>query len=248
MALRPFFLALQFLTRIPVPRHDSIEDKDLGYSLVYYPVAGLVIGGLLAFIAIFFSSLLPSNILAAVLLVIWIIITGALHIDGLADTADAWVGGLGDPKKTLDIMKDPSCGPVGVTAVFSVLLLKYVALSQLSQSPSSLAISILLIPVLARAFLILLFISIPYVREAGLGSVIKRHFPRSIAQSVFLISMGFIILLVGLKGVILIFITMLVFLLLGYFVMQRLGGMTGDTAGAMVEIIEAIGLIVLAVS
>ena len=107
--IRPFLVALQFLTRIPTPDINKITDKEIGMSQYYYPVIGLIIGLVLTGSSSLIS--LSTGVEAALLLAIWVVITGALHIDGLADCADAWIGGYGDKEKTLSIMKDPTKRP-----------------------------------------------------------------------------------------------------------------------------------------
>lgn len=107
--INPFLIALQFLTRLPVRIASEPDEKSIAQSLSYYPLVGLIIGALLAGIAWGLSGA-PVLLSAALLLVTWVLVTGGLHLDGLADSMDAWVGGLGDRERTLAIMKDPYCG------------------------------------------------------------------------------------------------------------------------------------------
>ena len=110
---RSLWVALQFLTRLPLPGMASIEDRERGYSLLWYPLVGLLIGGLLVMLAAVLSDI-SLLLRAALVLTAWVAITGALHLDGLADSADAWMGGLGNRERTLAIMNDPYCGPGAV--------------------------------------------------------------------------------------------------------------------------------------
>ena len=111
--MTPFFIALQFLTTFPIQLKAMPSKQQNGQSLLFYPVVGLIIGSILALIAFTLQSL-PIILLSSIILVVWIWLTGGLHLDGLADTADAWVGGFGDAERTLKIMKDPACGPICV--------------------------------------------------------------------------------------------------------------------------------------
>ena len=246
--LRPLLIALQFLTRIPTPQLDKIENKDLGASLLYYPFVGFLIGVFLLLIAFCFSSV-PSLVLAAISVVAWLAITGALHVDGLADTADAWIGGYGDKERTLSLMKDPTCGPMAVSAIVSILLVKTLALSELINAvfvvESMSMITLLIAPFIARTAVIVLFLTTDYVREGGLGDIIKRDLPRLPAQCVCGLALMLVLLMLGGKGLALILTVLLVFILLRMAFIQRLGGTTGDTAGALVEIIEVVTLVVL---
>ena len=135
-AIEPFLIALQFLTRLPVRLPGTPDERTIGNSLLYYPLVGVVIGVLL--VALFLALAdAPAGLRAALVLAAWVIVTGALHLDGLADSADAWAGGLGDREKTLAIMKDPYCSPAAVVTLVVVLLLKFAALHSLMQTTGS---------------------------------------------------------------------------------------------------------------
>ncbi|TNE83887.1 MAG: hypothetical protein EP334_00280, partial [Gammaproteobacteria bacterium] len=99
-------VALQFLTVVPVRVPGEITAESQGRSLLWYPAVGLLLGLVLVVVASLLSST-PSLLVAVVVLVLWVLLTGALHLDGLADCADALLGGLGDREKTLRLLKDP---------------------------------------------------------------------------------------------------------------------------------------------
>ena len=242
-----FWLALQFLTRLPVPRQEMPGDQDIGTSLLWYAPIGLLLGGLLYAVAWLVVDV--PNMLAAVLLLLgWVALTGILHLDGLADCADAWVGGHGSTERSLAIMKDPACGPAGVTALLLLLLLKFAALSALLQQ--GLLWPLLIIPLLARALLPLLFLTTTYVRPAGLGAAMAGHLPRRAAWWVLagvLLSVLVAPLLWPLLMPLLWQLALgaaLVFALIRRLSIHRLGGFTGDVAGALVVISEAVLLTV----
>ncbi len=233
--IRPFFIALQFLTRLPVRIAYQPDETSVGHSLAYYPLVGLIIGGLLAGSAWILSGA-PVLLSAGLLLVVWVLVTGGLHIDGLADSMDAWVGGFGNRERTLAIMKDPYCGPAGVVGIVLLLLLKFAALQAIIDSGSLTVL--LLVPVLGRTILLLLFITTPYVRENGLGTAIVSQLSRKLILLVFIATLVVIFLLVGIKSLWLIAVMLLVFILSRMLMIQRIGGMTGDVAGALVEVSE----------
>ena len=241
MTLRPLFIAVQFLTRLPVPTLRDIDARDIGYSLLYYPLVGLIIGAVLA--ALQWSLTGASvTLAAALLLVIWILITGGLHLDGLADSADAWAGGLGNRERTLAIMKDPCCGPMGVVALVAVLIVKFAALTTLVTASDWIAL--LVVPVIARTALPALFATTPYVRANGLGAPIAENLPRHGAIAVVgLVSIA-IPLVAGLHGLWMVLSGAVVFTALRRAMNARIGGMTGDTAGALVELLETSALAV----
>ena len=168
--IKAFFIALGLLTRIPIPKLFHVNENDskklFGWSVLFYPLIGLLIGGLLIFISWCLSQInLPAHglIEAGVLLAVWVLITGALHLDGLADSADAWLGGYGDQQRTLDIMKDPYSGPAAVVVLVIALLLKFSSLVTVEWQ------ALLLTPVLARTSVMVLLATTPYVRVGEIG-------------------------------------------------------------------------------
>jgi adenosylcobinamide-GDP ribazoletransferase len=185
---------------------------------------------------------------AALVLLAWVVLTGALHLDGLADSADAWVGGLGGTpterrSRTLEIMKDPRSGPAAVVAVVLVLLLKFAALASL---PMHAIVLLALAPLLARMALTLAFVTTPYVRQGGLGSGLVAA-PRFACWLSVFTGAG-ICVAMGWRGAIALAAAALVFVLWRRACIRRIGGTTGDTAGALAESIEAAVLVAIAIA
>jgi len=172
--MHPFLIALQFLTRLPLNVTGEWKAESVGQSLLYYPLVGLVIGVLLVFTASIFGND-RVMVVAAILLTVWVIISGGLHLDGLADSADAWAGGLGDRDRTLEIMKDSRAGPIAIVVLLLVLLLKFSVLNSIVEKESWQLL--IVAPVLARGLVILLFMTTPYVRGNGLGSDMAKYLP-----------------------------------------------------------------------
>lgn len=240
--MKPLLLAIQFLTRLPTPALSSLTPQDWGRSALAYPLVGLLVGLLLVVL----QYLLRQNdplLQAALLLAVWVLLTGGLHLDGLADTADAWVGGHGDRQRTLDIMKDPRSGPAAVSAVVLVLLLKFAALSALLQGSGWHVL--LLAPMLGRTALLAMLLATPYARAGGMGAEITAQLPRKTGLFLLLATaVAAVFLLDGWKALLAAFI---IVLLLRRAFLARLGGMTGDTLGATVELTEALVLMTLAI-
>lgn len=239
--MRGLWVALGFLTRLPLPsRRFDPSAAAARESLAWYPVVGLLLGGLLVSAAWLLQAT-PAPLAAALLLAGWVALSGALHLDGLADSADAWVGGLGDRERTLTIMKDPRCGPAGVVALGLMLLLKFAAL--LSLGPAQ-GVALLLAPLLARAALVLLLLTTPYARAAGLASALHEA-PRlacwcGVALSALLAAFC------GGSGWRALAASLLVFVLWRRAGLRRIGGFTGDTAGALAELTELAVLLAVA--
>lgn len=238
--MTPLWIALQFLTRLPVRLSGMPTPEQTGRSLLFYPLVGGLIGTLLIAAAHLLEGA-PAVLQAALLLTLWVGLTGALHLDGLADSADAWMGGFGDRERTLAIMKDPRSGPIAVVVLVLLLLLKFAALLALLDQGNHLVL--ILAPVLGRGALLALFLYTPYVRPGGLGDALKAHLPRSSATLALAVTTLLGLLLGG-------FWVMMavagVFLWLRRMMLQRLGGTTGDTAGALLEVIECAVLLAAA--
>ena len=232
--MMPFWIALQFLTVFPIQLKQMPSKQQNGQSLLFYPVIGLGIGLVLYTIALGLSAL-PSMLLSSLILVIWIWLTGGLHLDGLADTADAWVGGFGDKERTLKIMKDPACGPIGVLSLIIVCILKYSAIYVLLEKQYVQAL--ILFPMLGRLVPLFLFLTTDYVREKGLGSSIANYIPKMISIIVACLSLSLFTYFSWL-GLGCIMISILILLYLRQQFIRRIDGITGDTVGASIELVE----------
>jgi adenosylcobinamide-GDP ribazoletransferase len=233
----PFWIALQFLSSLPVRLPGMPSPQASGRSLLFYPAVGLLFGVLLWAASALLAGT-PVLLHAALLLALWVVLSGGLHLDGLADSADAWLGGFGDRERTLLIMKDPRSGPMAVVTLVLVLLLKFGArLALLEQGQQA---ALVLAPVLARAAMLGLFMGTPYVRAGGLGQALADHLPRRagawLLAGVALVSLAFC-------GVWVSLLVLAGFMALRRQMIKRLGGTTGDTAGAMLELLELLVLL-----
>lgn len=236
--IMPFLIAVQFMTTIPIklPYLPSREQNAL--SMLFYPVIGLMIGGVLWLVASYVQ--LPMMLLSCVVMVVWVWLTGGLHLDGLADTADAWVGGFGDRQRTLTIMKDPNTGAMGVMAIVLCLALKWAAVYCLLELDAVLAL--LFVPMLGRMSALALFATTPYVRQHGLGSALQ-DVPKYLlwlvmlgfGAAVFALSWQMAVVMIGVWAVMLAW--------LRWRFVGRIGGITGDTVGASIEVVEVAMLV-----
>lgn len=225
-------IALQFLTRLPVTVEDHAPET-VGRSLLWYPVVGALVGLLLIAVSVLVGPPLAG---AGLVLLAWVALTGALHLDGLGDLADAWVGGQGDAERTLTIMKDVHAGPMAVVAIAAVLIAKFAAVAALLGADGPLAV--LLAPVLGRAAVPAMLMGTPYVREGGLGSALSEHLPRDAMRWVLGISAAVVLLLLGWTGIVMILAALAVTLVLRRMLLDRIGGVTGDCLGALIELVE----------
>ncbi len=244
--MKAFYLALQFLTRLPVPSEVDTPDEALqGRSVLFYPLVGAVIGLLLLLLHWLLED--TSTLLqAALLLGVWIAITGALHLDGLADLADGWVGGQGDRERTLEIMKDSQAGPMAIVALVVVLLIKLAALEVILSA--GWGVILLLVPLFGRASLIAALLYMPYVRPEGLGAAQAAALPRERAEVVLVVVALVALLLLGWHAFLLIGATAAAFALMRQQLLSRLEGVTGDAAGAICEVAEMVALVAMALT
>jgi len=239
----PFWIALQFLSSLPVRLPGMPAPQELGRSLLCYPLVGLLFGIILWGLNWLLLGT-PLLLHAALLLTGWVLLSGALHLDGLADSADAWLGGFGDRERTLTIMKDPRSGPIAVVTLVLVLLLKFVALVALIEQQQ--ALMLIIGPLIGRSALLGLFLTTPYVRAGGLGQALADHLPRSAGKQVLAISAVVCVLIAGVGGVVALVVAVAGFVWLRQVMLRRLGGTTGDTAGALLELLEVAMLVGLA--
>jgi adenosylcobinamide-GDP ribazoletransferase len=237
----PLSLALQLLTRLPAPTVLQPTERDYGRSVLAYPLVGLLIGAILLLMQTALANV-PTLPAAALVLTVWVAITGALHLDGLADCVDAWVGGYGNRERSLRILKDPASGPMAVAALVLTLLLKFSALTVLL--PQAPGWWLLVAPLLGRSALVAAFLFIPYVRDHGIGAAYARELPRYPALAVLLIACAAPLLL-GLPGLTALVAAILVFIGIRRATLRRLGGFTGDVAGTLCELTETVVLLAL---
>lgn len=239
----PFWIALQFLSSLPIRLPGMPAPQELGRSLLFYPLVGLLLGAILWGMNWLLLGT-PLVLHAALLLTVWVLLSGALHLDGLADSADAWLGGFGDRERTLTIMKDPRSGPIAVVTLVLVLLLKFAALLALIEQRHF--AGLIIVPLIGRSALLGLFLSTPYVRAGGLGQALADHLPRLAGKQVLAVSVLACVLIAGVSGILAVVLASVVFVWLRQVMLRRLGGTTGDTAGALLELLEVTVLVGLA--
>ncbi|HAS05070.1 MAG TPA: adenosylcobinamide-GDP ribazoletransferase [Dehalococcoidia bacterium] len=234
-----FWIALQFLTIIPMPFKKEPEMREIASSLVFFPIVGLLIG-LLLFLANWGLGAVFSPVITATLtLVLWVLISGAMHLDGLADSCDGLAGSTAE--KRLEIMKDSHTGAFGVVGISLLLLVKFAAMVSLSGWDWE---ALLLAPVFGSWAMVLSITAFPYARKNGVGQAFKQGATALKLVIASLITLAAAVLLVGWWGIVMMAVICLVTITIGSFFKSRLGGLTGDTYGAVKEVNEAVVLIV----
>ncbi|ANY69582.1 cobalamin 5'-phosphate synthase [Paenibacillus sp. BIHB 4019] len=248
--------AIQFLTRIPVPLTVPFEPQVLSRSTAYFSIAGSIIGGMitLGFAAV--QSWLPAGPGAVLLLALWLSLSGALHMDGWMDTADGVLSHR-SRERMLEIMKDSRVGAMGVLAAVLLVLFKFTVLYELLYNTNSIyALPLLVtIPAWSRWWMAAAIVIWPSAREGeGIGALFQ-------AASLRHVWSGFVLTFLLACGIGLAFglplstsaftaagaaaVTMATGTFMSFWLVRKLGGLTGDTYGAMNEAIEAILLLAL---
>ncbi len=241
--MRYFYIALSFLTIIPI-HLDDIEDVDFAKSVKYFTIVGTLVGLLCA--AIGYVSLLLFDPFSTSIIVVasMSLISGALHTDGLADTFDGFLSSR-SLKRKLDIMHDSRIGTMGVLAILFVMLLKISLLFSISSSPSYMLAVVFLMPLAGRVSQILSMSLLPYAREDGLGLLFwdSSQSRFRLALILFLIISILVCIIVGVSVFKALFLTFWLILITGIFsnwCYKAIEGGTGDTLGAITEIIELV--------
>jgi adenosylcobinamide-GDP ribazoletransferase len=229
--VRPLLIAIAFATRIPV-QLGAVGPRELAESLVALPLVGFAIGAASYGAYTLAAPALGDTIAAIATVSFSALITGGLHLDGLADWFDALGGGRGNRQRMLEIMRDSRIGAHGASALLLVLLAKVAALAELPGSLRLLALCAA--PAISRLTAVWLLYSLPAAREDGLGRGMASELTRQHAWA----ACGGCALVTFWLGPSLIWPTLAAAVAVGWQAKTRLGGVTGDVCGASVELAE----------
>ena len=230
--MRDFITCLEFLTRVRFSKRTDWRDEDFSRSVPYFPLVGLVIGSLLAAVnyRLFYIET-PLFLRVTLLLLAEIIITGGLMYDGFMDTADG-VFSARSRERMLEIMKDSHVGSNAVLAIIILLLLKIAAYLELSGE--TLTWVLLTMSVATRTFMVVFIVNFPYARKEGIGHMFTKYAKPFYTYIAFAVCAG-IIAACGLQYLAVAGICFTVTLIIAQYLKTQLGGLTGDTYGALTE-------------
>jgi adenosylcobinamide-GDP ribazoletransferase len=236
-----FFAALQFLTLFPWPKRMERSADEVGRATIFFPVIGLLLGSILVAVNFLLASFSNAALLSVLLVAILALLTGGLHLDGLGDTFDG-LGASSDRERALRIMDDSYTGAFGLIAIVLVLFFKIHAIESLDLERSR---ALLAAPILGRWAMVLLGYR-SKAAKAGLGSTFMDHLSSThffLATIVTLLSVTAILRGIGVA----IIVWVAIFTMASKtFFHRRLGGLTGDTFGAVEELSETSVLVFLA--
>ena len=240
LILKQIICAIQFLTRIPLPIKIEIPEKSFGKSIAFAPLVGAIIGAIMCIMYYLISLSGAVSVAVIMSMATYVVITGALHIDGLGDTFDGLFSNK-DKDRMLEIMRDSRMGTNGIVAIFFVLITDIFALSELN-TPSILTM-LFVMPIIGRLGTITSVSFSKYARSSGMGGL-------------FINNCGIFEFLIGLL------ITIIIgFLAIGFWILpailicvmfsfvfiklskSKIDGMTGDTCGAVCEICQMLFLV-----
>lgn len=247
-----FVAAFRFLTVIPFPLKREPGADEVGASIAYFPLVGLVLGLVLAAMYWLLSQVAPVSLTSGLVILALVLANGALHLDGFIDTCD----GLAGNKSAEDrwrVMRDSRVGAFGVVGGVLLLLLKYVSLSSMPRALAPAALVIM--PTLSRWLMTFAIVAYPYARPEGLGTVFKQHatWEKFGLASLFVLVIGGVVL--WWRGVSHFYLATLVVLatvwLSGFgwaqYLNKKFAGLTGDSYGAINELVEVAVLISIGV-
>ncbi len=241
--MKRFFAAISFLTRLPVPQKFVFEAADVGRSTVFFPLVGALIGlfqtgALLVFGNAANGSVLKSVLIAVLLVVVNVFLTGALHLDGLADMADGFGGGR-EKERALEIMRDSLIGSYGATALILLLILKICSVAALIENQIAWQF-LILAPVLGRWATVPLGKFMPYARKSGgLGNAVTDFVGWTELAGATLTTAFLLFALIDWQtGTKIWLIVAGLTVFNARLCQKKIGGVTGDTLGANTEVCE----------
>ncbi len=243
--MKRFFTALAFLTKLPVPQKGILDEEALGSSTLFFPVVGALIGLILIMVYKALTPFLAERLVNFIVMLVLILLTGALHLDGFADTVDGFCSKAREKENVLQIMRDSRIGAMGVIGLIMLLLFKYELLNNVAEKLKGPAL--ILMCSLSRWSQVLACRFSKYARASdGTG----RAFIGNVKPGDFYLATicMIVICLIArpVAGGLAIFV--LVFALSWLFMKyanKRIGGMTGDTVGAMSEVAEVLVLLAM---
>ncbi len=236
--MRSLAASIAFLTRVPVPGAGGFGAEDVGKSARWFPLVGLLLGAVYVLMLYLLSSRFPPHVIAVLIVIAEALLTGALHMDGLADMTDGFGGGR-TREDVLRIMRDHLIGSYGATALILLVALKITAIGALIQSRHAVAY-LILAPALGRWSIVPLSRFLPYARESRAA---VNHIGTAELVWASLIVACATAVAASWRGLVCWGAVSIATAWFGRFCFRKIGGITGDTLGANVQISECVVLL-----
>jgi len=238
--MRRLQVAVGCLTILPFGPRGDVQERELGGSVIWFPLVGLLIGGVLVAVYTLTAQRLHPLVTGACVLLAWITLTGAIHLDGFGDVCDGLSGGR-TPAERLRIMKDPHIGAIAVVGVSALLLMKCALLSSLPRAAMTRAL--LLTPCLGRYAMVFLGTTLPYARTGpGTAAAFVRSAPPRALAAATAMTLPVAWVVLGGLGVGLAAASIVAGVAFRAAFRRTLGGVTGDALGAAGELTEVLML------
>lgn len=231
-------LAFGFMTVLPIPQRKEWSDLDFGWSAVFYPLTGALIGLGAAASFRLFSAVFAGPVAAFLALIVWILLSGGLHWDGLADCFDGF-GCSAAPERRLEIMKDSRLGTYGALGIFCSLILKWLCIWHL---PDNKFLILFALTGAAARWAMLFLLSKGLANPNGMAAMLRKHCPKRVLLYALPVPLllallygpfGFLYLLIGLCST----------FVLGLIAEKKIGGINGDVLGFSIELAEIVLLL-----
>ncbi|MBI5117690.1 adenosylcobinamide-GDP ribazoletransferase [Candidatus Poribacteria bacterium] len=240
--MKSFIAALGFLTIIPLPSRWAHEKEALAGSIPFFPMVGLLIGAVVAALDSGFVRLFPPLLASALTVIAMVAVSGGLHMDGLGDTADGFLSSR-PREQILEIMRDSRSGVMGVLAIVLIVSLKIAAVASLGAGIRRPVV--FLMPLAGRCALVISLFLLPYARKEGglVSPFLKRCSSLHTLWAVGLLAVaGWVA--AGMTGLAIGGAVVIGTVLFSAYVRSKIGGLTGDTLGAVCEIVEVLPALV----
>lgn len=237
--IKKLIYALRFMTILPLPWKENEDLTQVSRSSGMFPMVGLIIGTILALTGRFTINILSSEVRAFLQMLLWVFLTGGLHLDGLSDSFDG-IGSRRDRERMLEIMKDSSIGAFGALSLILQLMLKFVFIKELNNfSPYLIIIS----PLTGRWGQLIAIYFYPSARKEGMGIFFKQHIRRN--ELIFALGTTIVIYMLIMPASFLSVLLghSLIIVLISTGISRMLKGLTGDVYGLVCELGESVTLI-----
>jgi adenosylcobinamide-GDP ribazoletransferase len=235
--IRDVLGAFSLLTIVPMPMGWLEAKRPPAHAMAAYPLVGLVLGMVLMLAQSWLETILPPLVSVALILAMWVVLTGGLHLDGWADCCDALSASV-TRERRLEILKDPRLGSFGVIGLVLLLLVKFAAIAALPRA----SLALILAPALGRWAIVNVAAVFPLARPDGMAA----HFRSGLSRRELTwaaLTTALVCGVAGWGGLIAFVAAIVATFVFGRWATSRLGGVTGDVYGAACELVECAVLV-----
>ncbi|MBR6090692.1 MAG: adenosylcobinamide-GDP ribazoletransferase [Anaerolineaceae bacterium] len=229
-------MALGFLTILPVPQKKEWSDPDFGWSAVFYPLTGALIGALAGWGYMLFSHLPAKPVAALLTLILWILLSGGLHLDGFADCMDGFCCSA-SPERRLEILKDSRLGTYGALGLFCALIMKWQCILYF---PGNDPVLFFALTGASARWAMLLLIPLPLANPNGLAAMLKKHCPRFVPVYALPVPLLLAFLYGYRQGLLCLILASMLAGSVGLLAKKKIGGINGDVLGFSIELAEIV--------